>query len=900
MSIYNSPVRVKNVNIPEINENLLYQKLMGSLKSSSTGGLSLALYHDKIIVKLIISYLKRDLPDHQIFALQMNSEEIDFPSLFKEIYNQTDKRNIFHFVGIETLSAESRSDFIACCNYAKEHFKASPPLIILWIPPQLEKELYFSEPNLYNWTAGVYDFSDISINYKPPEKKCLSVQKSHAPVQKQNKPSVLNKNISIYLQKVLWEYENWEEVKENNRQFLIREMENINLKSASVPLNCTDMDGKEVLADELFKEFLADNNLSFLTVMGDSEIENSSFTLYNFISAAKKYMQNKETSRIPLFISLKDCQGKPDIEDFIVREFREKYKIGISFAVFQRLALYGRFIIFIDGFDDILSPDKNEEESIEIFTEMFRLAFEDEASEKQNKVILSTSLYNPYIIKKNCKGVRINPAEEPEDIHETDTGEKISKILKKSCIAEKLSVPENLTEMISESMPVLADKKDVNLYDLYNAYTDVWIGSSQRLEPTATGRDHSDNQLTPQIKRRFLWQLANKMLKRKENTLHYTKISTPDLKNYSGAVSGKNELQDYYKEYSVSCSFLKRDENGNYSFVHPAFMSYFLAEYYFDLIKNQMEKLLSYSDLDRETKFFLKLIISSEKHNLKNLNLSCLDLENIDLTGADLTGANLQKARLNETDFTEADLTEADLTKANLRRTNFTSAKLIRAKLMLADFFEANLSNADFTEADLQRVILNEANLTGANLQKANLNDADMTNANFQRTNLTEASLRWTNLQKVNFNQANLSDANLLKAKLNKADFSEANLERANLNEADMAEASLNKANLKWAKMNKVNLKEADLKEADLREASLWKANLQNADLSGANLQKANLIKADIRWTNLNKTDLRGADLWQTNLNKANLADAIYGADDLQKAFIEGAGSRERGEHQRN
>ncbi len=368
MSAYNSPVRVKNVNIPEINENLLYQKLMGSLKSCDTGGLSLALYNDRIIVKLIISYLKKDLPDHNIFALQINSAIIDFPAILKKMCSQTDKSiNIFHFIGIETLSAESRLDFIACYNYAREHVKASPPLIILWIPPHLEKELYFSEPNLDNWTAGSYDFSDISINYKPPVKKCLSVQKFYAPVQKQNKPSVLHKNISSYLQKILWQYENREEVKKNNEPFLIKTMEKINLKSASVPLYCTDTDGKEAPADDFFKEFLADNNLSFLTVMGDTEAEKTAFALYNFICMAKKYIQNNEGVRIPLFISLKDCQGKPDIEDFIVREFREKYKIGLSYAVFQKLALYGKFLIFVDGFDDILSPDKNEEEITEKF-----------------------------------------------------------------------------------------------------------------------------------------------------------------------------------------------------------------------------------------------------------------------------------------------------------------------------------------------------------------------------------------------------------------------------------------------------------------------------------------------------------------------------------------------------
>ena len=69
----------------------------------------------------------------------------------------------------------------------------------------------------------------------------------------------------------------------------------------------------------------------------------------------------------------------------------------------------------------------------------------------------------------------------------------------------------------------------------------------------------------------------------------------------------EKEDDDYYKYETTTCTFLNRDANGNYTFIHKSFMEYFLAENYFYRIRNKRKRILEPSRLNKETEFFLKL-----------------------------------------------------------------------------------------------------------------------------------------------------------------------------------------------------------------------------------------------------------------------------------------------------
>ena len=215
-------------------------------------------------------------------------------------------------------------------------------------------------------------------------------------VEPDREEAVSLQNIDAYYEKVIWQYEHWQEVKDSGEAFLIEVMERADLHSYYVQSFCTDAAGKTWLLGDLLDNFLAEKTKTFLTLLGDFGTGKSSFALHYFIRQAKRYLQDK-TARMPIFISLKNYPGRLRIEDFIVREFYEKYGITLSFTIFRDLALQGRFIFLIDGFDEMASL-ADAKLTIQNLKELTKLSFENilfmtektGTSYQANKILLTS------------------------------------------------------------------------------------------------------------------------------------------------------------------------------------------------------------------------------------------------------------------------------------------------------------------------------------------------------------------------------------------------------------------------------------------------------------------------------------------------------------------------------
>jgi len=793
------------MDVSGINENPLYKEFKTELKICKIGGLFLALYRDKKTIDVIINQLEKDLPDYFVFKLQMDAQKVGFPTFFEQTFAQTGKKsNIFHVIGIETLPDELRSNFMDYLQYTRERFKAKPYSIVFWITPQSEKQLFFSAPDFHHWISGTYDFCEIPGLLEESDDS----EEVHA---------VSLENAAKFLKRTVWQYESWQEVKDKKEEFLIDVMERANLHEYYVASYCIDKEGKEFLLDDLFEEFLSDKKKNFLTLLGDFGTGKTSFSLHYYIYMAKHFLKDK-TKRIPIFISLRNYRGKLNIETFMVKEFYEKFNIKLSFTVFQQLALQGKFVFFVDGFDEMASlADK--ELTIQNLKELTKLSFENilfmtkkqSESQKANKVFLTcrthyflteiqekevlkadyTVLYRNYATKSNYEITRIklrefNDEQIEEYIWKNTRDKKKSNeymgIIKSTYNLEELSTRPILLDMIIKTLPGLKDKKKINASHLYKAYTDIWIK-----------REDWRSQMTEDGKRRFMWELALKMFKEGGDfTVHYSKLNKPQKTHLKENFEMLED--DYYRYETTTCCFLNRDQEGNYKFIHKSFMEYFLAEYFFHRIKNRKKRIIQPDQLNKETEYFLKLIISSEKSDLQNLDLSYLNLKSIDLETANLNGA----------DFRWADLCTADLRNANLERVNFNKA----------DLTEANLQGARINVTNLREAKLNRVILQGFDLKKADLHGFEFQGANFQEANLREANLQGANLYGANLNRANLRLANLQKANLSKA--------------------ILQRADLKGAILQRADLWMSDLRKASLLQANIYDTNLQGVDLLGA------------------------------------------------------------------
>ncbi|RKZ93231.1 MAG: hypothetical protein DRR19_01780 [Candidatus Parabeggiatoa sp. nov. 1] len=741
--------------------NRLYDELKMELAICQIGGLFLALYEDENVPELIISKLQKDLPDYFQFSVQMTEKKVWFPIFFEQTFEQVGKQsNIYHVLGIETLSEKSQEDFLQYLQYGRERFKALPYSIVFWIHPPFAKKLFHAAPDFHHWVFGTYDFTKITtVVLNRNEEKRLAF---HRDAQ-----AIFLNNIDQHLEKLIWQYEHWREVKNSGKAFVIEVMSRANLSDYYVNLYGTDKDRTVWLLDDRLDEFLDNDKQSFMTLLGDFGTGKSSFSLHYFIAQARRYMLDK-SRRIPLFVSLKDYPGRLNIETFITNEFAEKFGLSFSSLVFQDLALQGKFLFCVDGFDEMVSMS-DKQETTDNFKELAKLTFENlqfviqsELRRQTNKVFMTCRthyffndfkidylfLHNNYTFKKNYKPIRIYVkvfgSEQIKDYILKNVGnealsEEILGIIKNTYNLEELSNRPLLLEMIVKTLPELKAQKQINAAELYKVYTNMWIE-----------RDDWRSQMTPDGKRKFMWELAVKMSQKSGDfSLHYSHLAQPKkafLKQHLDSLE-----KDYYKYEATTCSFLNRDLSGNYKFIHKSFMEYFVAEYLFDCLKKHQASLLEYSKTNEEVNFFLKMIISVNKQKLSHLNLSGLTLNGTDLQRANLEGTILEGANLQSANLEGANLHGANLEGANLHRTNFEESHLEKA----------NLKRANLQGASLQGANLANANLTLANLQGAKLQAANLQKANLQEANLVNTSLLMANLEGVNFEGANLDGANI-------------------------------------------------------------------------------------------------------------------------------------------
>lgn len=783
---------------------------------------------------------------------------------------------------------------------------------LVWLSSETEKQFFAIFPELYLSGTGVFDFSENSQELRRSP-LIGSAELSLSAIEK----------FSNYLENFLPQYENL----------------------YYIPLHFTNRKGKTFLLDDLVRAFLSDAaNTNLLIISGDKYAGKTLFLLRCCVESAKQFLKEPNKRRFPVMISLnKDHGNTADIETILLREIYDACGVEIPADHFRELYRKGKFVFLIDDLDE-QNPGRTSREQIsDTVGQIYRLACDNEAEvSSSNKVMAAcashyiynhikngrpvnpedhTVLYQEYAPKRDVEAVCVNPKDLDEEqmktylLKVTQDGisvRNILSILYDRQISEEISDPSLLRQMVIRTAPMLRDKKEITTADIYGAYADIWIS-----------REDWRSRLNAEGKKILLSDITLTMFQKGVMTLNNSEM--PALK----AEYIRSEEPGGNPEDMSFCPFLNCDEKGNYAFVHPSFLCYFLAKQYFDRIRNSQERLFSADKLDKTSAYFLKTIISSEKSSLSGLDLSGLDLENTNLyranlsgvnlnksnlksaelmgailSDADLTGANLSNARLTRANFHNADMTGTDLSRARLRdaelRTarlngaNFHGADLTGAKLAGAKLTFTGLSEADLTRADMSNAVLNDADLSGAKLCQANLNKADLTAANLSDADMTDADLVEAILSEADLRGARLIMANLTWAKLSQADFSNANLNRARLREADMTESnfhqsSLNQADLRWAKIDRARFRDAKLREAHFTGASITEAVFNSADLAWANFTSAILKSSDFSNANLNMAKFREADLSYSKFVGANLTWADMTKANLYKADLSSA-----------
>lgn len=325
------------------------------------------------------------------------------------------------------------------------------------------------------------------------------------------------------------------------------------------------------------------NKGSFLVVLGDYGTGKTTFTRNYFYKLAKQYLESPSKNRIPIHIELKRYRKEINIRSLITDLLLHEYGVRIKdYHTFKKLNEKGRLTLIFDAFDE-MAVTSTEAEISSNLKEIASLAgpktniiltcrthyFKD-----QNELYRAhegTSLYK--IIDKHDSHsiVYVNPFTE-EDVkavvkaHSGKGWEKNFYAINSTYNLNELSRHPILCEMIVESIPKAIKKGDTfTPADLYLTYTGYWLN-----------RDDWRSKMSHEQREYFSKEIGFYMQQSSCLELHYSSIPR-HVKKFFPGISSYREL-DYFESDIRTCTFLIRDQKGNYYFKHRSFQEYFSAQ----------------------------------------------------------------------------------------------------------------------------------------------------------------------------------------------------------------------------------------------------------------------------------------------------------------------------------
>ena len=361
-----------------------------------------------------------------------------------------------------------------------------------------------------------------------------------------------------------------------------------------------------------------------LLMLGDYGTGKSSYALTLAYRVARETLVNPTPSGlIPLYVDLQDFRRFGKIEEFLVGVLTGIYQIRLDATRLRSLLEGGRLLLIFDGFDEMVSRS-NLDDTLYNFREIKRVSlpsvktiltsrahyFRSNREAEQVMEGSSEPIDNPLV--QEIKGqpefevviLREFTDAQIQNLIERRMGERQvervwGEITSRYNLRDLARRPV-LLDMILKTIPSIALKKEeINIAHIYDGYTTLWFE-----------RDDWRSNLYPDGKRELTKRLAWRIVERwtgqstrdprpDENggvDLHalITEIGTIPpawLKPKERFPGDDLDRIDYDLR---TCSFLRRDPKGQYTFSHRSFLEYFCALYLIDSINEENPALLAH------------------------------------------------------------------------------------------------------------------------------------------------------------------------------------------------------------------------------------------------------------------------------------------------------------------
>jgi formylglycine-generating enzyme required for sulfatase activity len=377
-------------------------------------------------------------------------------------------------------------------------------------------------------------------------------------------------------------------------QALVADYEEDELSTYYVDLGCRSGDGSLYKPmDDYVDAWLDDPARNHISILGDYGTGKTSFCQQYAAKLGRRWLADPDRHRIPILISLRDYAKAMNLEQLATDFLVNRYDIQAGYDAFRRFNADGKLVLLFDGFDE-MAQKVDYQTTVDNFEELAR------AVEARSKVVLTCR--TPYFrSRREAEELLSRRDDLPESsqllgrlIDLTDRpnfeivhllpfdGEDIQAMLRARFPDEwegyyqqiehtynlaELAQRPVLLDMIARSLPELEPEQAVNAARLYEAYTDLWL---------ARDEEKGRKLITRADKRLFMQELALEMLRREQLSIHYSRL--PERVRQHFRLEKAHEI-DYFEHDIRTCSFLNRDGEGNYRFVHKSFQEFFVAQW---------------------------------------------------------------------------------------------------------------------------------------------------------------------------------------------------------------------------------------------------------------------------------------------------------------------------------
>ena len=348
---------------------------------------------------------------------------------------------------------------------------------------------------------------------------------------------------------------------------------------------------KEFLLSDYIIDFIKKIEINLISILGEFGVGKTSFCQKINYELAKKYLNDPFDNRVPILFNLRDYSDSVNISQLITDTLVNSYGWkNINYLLFNKMNENGLFLLIFDGFDEM-----SQKTIFDVSYSNF-MKISDLAKPKRSKVILTCrkEFFKSYENEKEIL-LDIGKKDNSEIIYLREFDDsQIQTFLKKRLPLLKIDSDWHyyyaninelfdlydiatrpvLLELIVNHLPTLIQTKErISISSLYNIAINSEL--NRRLIIGKTLIEKKDRMRL--IELLALWMFSNN-----KYSIYYEDIPNLIKMRENFDLKTSKEIEFYLNDF-LACSFLIRDNNGNYRFSHKSFVEYFVANYIHNL-----------------------------------------------------------------------------------------------------------------------------------------------------------------------------------------------------------------------------------------------------------------------------------------------------------------------------